>query len=338
MNIRSTSSTEPVNDSIGALVHSAGPRTLPDAERMVRARLAVQAEWQASVDNRSRERRRWLTAAMIAAVSIGVGVVLLLQPGPPVQVATTSRILGTMQVQRADGTELTATALRGVERLLAGDQVTTGADSRALIRWERGAALRVDQQSELKLESDHALRLQRGALYVETDERPGIAPEITILTALGTVRHVGTRFEVRVTDGAMRVRVRDGTAVFNGDSLAPTLIGAGQQLSIDGDRARLEQGPAASDSSWEWTRRIAPSFAIEGRSVFDALAWLGDEGGLEIRYTDDAVQALARTVILHGSIEGLALREALIAVLTGSGLSYDLSDDRVEIRRSASGS
>lgn len=336
MNQNFTNSTELAPGSVGALVHSAGPRALPDAERMAQTRLAVQTEWQGSVGSRRRERRRWLSAAMIAAVGIALGVVLLLQPGPPLQVATTSRIMGSFRVQHADGTIVAATQLRGIERLLAGDAITTGAESRALVRWERGAMLRIDQRSELKLESDRTLRLNQGALYVETDERPGIAPEITVLTALGTVRHVGTRFEVRVTDGAMRVRVRDGTAVFKGGSLAATLIGAGQQLSIDGDRARLEQGPPIADSSWEWTRRIAPSFAIEGRSVFDTLAWLGGESGLEIRYADGTVQSLARTVILHGSIEGLAMREALVAVLTGSGLSFELAADRVEIRRSPS--
>ncbi|HEY4645787.1 MAG TPA: FecR family protein [Steroidobacteraceae bacterium] len=334
MNHKPTNSTRSKSDPIGELVHSAGPRALPDAERMAQARLSVHTEWRSSLESRLRERRRWLSAAAVAAIAIGVGIVMLLQPAPAVQVATTSRIVGTVSVQRPAGTDVRTAALRGEERLLVGDWLKTDAESRALIRWERGALIRVDQHSRLKLESDRSLRLEQGALYVEVDERAEIAPDITVFTALGTVRHVGTRFEVRVTEGAMQVRVRDGTAVFKGESLAATLIGAGQQLSINGDQARLEQGPPAADSSWEWTRRIAPDFAIEGRSVFDALEWLGHESGLEIRYADDAVQAQARTAVLHGSIEGLAMREALIAVLTGSGLSFELAADRVEIHRS----
>jgi len=54
------------------------------------------------------------------------------------------------------------------------------------------------------------------------------------------------------------------------------------------------------------------------------------------RYADNAVQSQARSVILHGSIDGLAMREALIAVLTGSGLSFELGADRVDIRRTSS--
>jgi ferric-dicitrate binding protein FerR (iron transport regulator) len=320
-------------DAIGELVHSAGPRALPDTERMAQARLAVHTEWRASLEHGRRERRKWLSAAAVAALAIGAGIVMLLQPPPAVQVATASRVVGSVTVQRPAGVNSRSAALHGDERLLVGDRLKTDAESRTLIRWERGALLRVDQQSRLALESDRSLRLEQGALYVEVDERSANVPDITVLTALGTIRHVGTRFEVRVTEGAVRVRVRDGTAVFKGDSMAATLIGAGQQLSIDGEHARLEQGPAASDPSWDWTRRIAPSFAIEGRSVFDTLEWLSHESGLEIRYADDAVQARARAVTLHGSIEGLGMREALIAVLTGSGLSFELAADRVEIRR-----
>jgi len=336
MNENPTNSASPTTDAIGALVQSAGPRALPDAERMAQARLSVHAEWHASLESRRKERRRWLSAAAIVVITIASGVVILLQPGPAVQVATTSRIVGAVKLRRVSGTDVESVSLRGEQQLLAGDDLVTGAESRALIRWERGAAIRVDQHSWLKLESDRTLRLERGALYIETDERQGIAPEITVLTALGTVRHLGTRFEVRVTNGAMRVRVRDGTAVFAGTSLPATVVRAGQQLSIDGDRARLVRGPPASDAAWEWTRRIAPGFAIEGRSVFDALEWLGHESGLEIRYADDAVQSQARSVILHGSIDGLAMREALIAVLTGSGLSFELGADRVDIRRTSS--
>lgn len=337
MNQKITHSARSTPDPIGELVHSAGPRALPDGERMAQARLAVHAEWRASLEGPRRERRWWLSAAAVVAIAIGVGIVMSLQPAPAVQVATTSRVVGTVTVQRPARTNIRSAALRGEERLLAGDRLKSEAESRALIRWERGALIRVDQHSEVKLESDRTLRLEQGALYVEVDEQAGIAPEITVLTALGTVRHVGTRFEVRVTEGSMRVRVRDGTAVFKGGSLAATLIGTGQQLSVDGDRARLEQGPPASDPSWDWTRRIAPSFAIEGRSVFDALEWLGRESGLEIRYADDTVQAQAQTVILHGSIEGFPVREALIAVLTGSGLSFEVAADRVEIHRVADG-
>jgi ferric-dicitrate binding protein FerR (iron transport regulator) len=146
------------------------------------------------------------------------------------------------------------------------------------------------------------------------------------------VRHIGTRFEVRVDRDTVRVRVRDGIAIFAGNAIAPTVIEAGRQLSIEGGRVTLEQGPMASDLDWSWIQTIAPRFDIEGRSLFDTLEWLAHESGLKIIYASPAVRDRTREVVLHGSIEGLDLRQALTAVLSGSGVEYIVRADRIEVR------
>ncbi len=81
--------------------------------------------------------------------------------------------------------------------------------------------------------TDHHRRTQRRPQWVElqVDSR-GSPGSIEIRTALGTARDVGTRFEVRLGDGALRVRVRDG--VVEVDHAGETHeAGAGAELTLD---------------------------------------------------------------------------------------------------------
>jgi hypothetical protein len=71
---------------------------------------------------------------------------------------------------------------------------------------------------------------------------------------------------------------------------------------------------------------------MEGRSLFDTLEWLSQESGLRVVYRGEQARAQAHAVILRGSIEGLDTRQALLAVLAGSGLAFDLQSDHVAIR------
>jgi ferric-dicitrate binding protein FerR (iron transport regulator) len=240
-------------------------------------------------------------------------------------VAIVTRING--EVERSE-----AGRLSEVDTLYEGDEIRTAPDGRTLVRWNHSATLRLDGNSLARLESEDHIRLTRGALYLET---VGVSPTdrgLLVSTPLGQVRHIGTRFEVRVDRDTVRVRVRDGIAIFAGNAIAPTVIEAGRQLSIEGGRVTLEQGPMASDLDWSWTQTIAPRFDIEGRSLFDTLEWLAHESGLKIIYASPAVRDRTREVVLHGSIEGLDLRQALTAVLSGSGVEYIVRADRIEVR------
>jgi hypothetical protein len=126
--------------------------------------------------------------------------------------------------------------------------------------------------------------------------------------------------------------VREGKVSFSASGRAPVTIEVGQQLSAANGELAVAPGPGSADTAWNWLQNIAPSFAIEGRSLFDALEWLGHESGLHIVYASEDARAQARTVILRGSVEGLDTHKALIAVLAGSGLVFDVRADRVEIR------
>jgi hypothetical protein len=55
---------------------------------------------------------------------------------------------------------------------------------------------------------------------------------------------------------------------------------------------------------------------------------------MRIVYADDAARSQARASTLRGTIEGLDSRKALLAVLGGSGLDFEIQDEQVIIRAS----
>jgi hypothetical protein len=315
------------DEALARLLRAAGPRVMPHADRTARARSAVHGEWQAVLAARRARRWRWLTAAVVAIVAFGLGLFAALRPAPPIAVATVVRVSG--EVMRRVERRRPPEALVSGVTLRVGESIETSAGGRALVRWSDSTVLRFDSGSSARLDSADKLRLARGTVYVEThSEAQGLAFQ----TPLGEVRHLGTRFEVRVEPDNVRVRVRDGLAIFASNDFAPVIVEAGRQLVVAGGSASLQPGPDASDPEWRWTQSISPTFAIEGRSLFDAVEWLAHEAGLRVIYASPAVREHTRGVILHGSIEGLDLEQALAAVLSGSGATFELRRDRIEIR------
>jgi ferric-dicitrate binding protein FerR (iron transport regulator) len=321
-------------DCVGTLVRTAGPRAFPDAERFQRARARVGAEWREVLARERRARYQKLAAVfVITAIAATLGTVFWPKPAQPI--ATADRVVGDVLVRHAERGHVQAEPLKAEQALAAGTELDTGSSGRALLQWTGGAQLRVDRQSLLELRSESELRLTRGAVYIETnssDERNGL--RLAVTTPFGTARHIGTRFEVHVDEAAARVRVRDGAVSFSSDQQSPVTINAGQQLTIANGALTLQPGPGSADSAWEWLRNIAPHFAIEGRSAFDALEWLGHESGLRIDYADEQVRSQARAVTLRGTIEGLETRKALFAVLAGSGLDFEIRGDHIDIHES----
>jgi ferric-dicitrate binding protein FerR (iron transport regulator) len=320
------------SDPVGALVRSAGLRTSPDADRFERARQAMHSDWQGVVARRRNTQRLRLAAALVA-VALLAGLVKTFWPAPIVAMATVDRVVGDVFLRHVEEGHLKVDPLRAGQLMRVGTELDTGARGRVLLKWMNGAQLRLDQYSVVELKSAQELRLRRGAVYIETDTRndPEALP-LAVTTPFGTARHVGTRFEVRVTDDRAQVRVREGKVSFSASGRAPVTIEVGQQLSAANGELAVAPGPGSADTAWNWLQNIAPSFAIEGRSLFDALEWLGHESGLHIVYASEDARAQARTVILRGSVEGLDTHKALIAVLAGSGLVFDVRADRVEIR------
>jgi FecR-like protein len=315
-------------DPVARLVRLAGARPPVPEERAARVEGRVFEAWQASVA--ARRRFRWTSWGAGLAAAAGIAVVVGLAwrqaaqpPPPPVLVATVERVSGTVTVAGAAGEQVPL--LPGAQ-VFAGAPLVTGPDGLVALRLAaangQGApSLRIDVGSRLHFTGEGALRLDGGAVYVDSQ---GGRP-VRVETPWAQVTERGTQFEVRVSSGGVRVRVREGAVELAGgegagrDGSWEATAGAELLLASDG---RLSRGTVPPhDQAWEWVQQIAPSFRLEGSTLGEFLAWVGRETGWRVAWADPARAAAAAAAVLHGSVDGLPPEQALAAVLPTCGLA-----------------
>lgn len=330
-------------DPVERLVRLAGPQAPIPPERLARLKDAARVAWRAQADARRRRTRIVWVASAFGTAALAVLFILLPSaepqgptPTPLVEVATVQHVRGAVArgSTRDTGEDR---VLRSGNRLYPGDSVTTSNDGLLAVRLATGVAVRLDRGTRLHVVSTTALTLDAGAIYVISDamsaegrstrDMRGTAA-VEIHTALGVVRDVGTRFEIRVDQGALRVRVRDGMVSVNG---APP-VSAGMQMTLARDGRSERERVNTYGPDWAWTVALASPFTLEGRSLREFLDWVSAETGLEIRFARASDQQKTSTLMLHGSIEGLSPEQALDAVLPASGVDHAVAGGVLTIR------
>ena len=83
---------------------------------------------------------------------------------------------------------------------------------------------------------------------------------------------------------------------------------------------------------WAWILR-GTRFRLEGATLAQFLQWIEVEGGRTVELTDAAIASAADRTVLHGSIAGLSVEEALDAVLPTIGMTYRTDGARVILTR-----
>jgi ferric-dicitrate binding protein FerR (iron transport regulator) len=308
-------------DPVARLVRLAGARPPVPAERAARVEARVRESWQAGVA--SRRRVRWvswgvgLAAAAALVLALGAGWRLASRPpAPQLLVATVERVSGAVTVAGPAGE---AAPLVAKAQVFVGVPLATGPDGRAALRLPNGPSLRLDVGTRARFTGASTLRLDDGAVYVDSQ---GGRP-VLVETPWGQVTELGTQFEVRVGSGGVRVRVREGSVELAGNGTSEgraweAAAGAQLTLATDGRLSRATVSPHGE--AWAWVQEIAPSFELEGRTLGDFLAWVGRESGWRVALADPS-RAAAGSAVLHGSIEGLSPEQALAAVLPTCGLA-----------------
>ncbi|HVF61210.1 MAG TPA: FecR domain-containing protein [Thermoanaerobaculia bacterium] len=314
--------------AVRELLESAGRRPAVPAEDLAAIRAAARREWEAlAAAERRRRFRRTLPLALAATLllALGIGWWWSVRDAAPVgveRVATVQLVKGEVAV--APGAVLTA-----------GTTVETGGGGLIALRLAGGESVRLDGGTRVRLTSATRLELERGAVYVDSAGAAG-GGGLAIGTPWGSVREVGTQFEVRMDPAggvALRVRVREGSValVRQAGPEAPVAAGGELRLGRDGrlGRGRIEPQGAV----WEWVLAAAPSFEIEGATLRDYLHWVSRETAWRLQYEDESLAELASTIRLHGSIEGMPPDASVAVVLPGSGLDYRLEGGALRITR-----
>jgi hypothetical protein len=323
--------TGAVDADLGALLRAAGPRVRPTPEVEAQIREAVEAEWRMMTESRARRRRvsTWAMAAGVAVAAVGVWIARpLYMPGRGGPVASMARIEGTVEIRSGGSRDWAPLAVN--TQLRDGDELRTGSSGRAAVKLSSGVELRLDNTTRVALNDPHHARLRRGGVYVDSGVTGADASrELELDTPVGTVRHLGTQYEARLSDGALKVGVREGLVAI--DAHGQETVGrAGEVLTLkDGLTAR--DAIAANADAWDWARSIAPPFAIEGRSVDEFLTWAGRETGRQVVYASAEAAQRARTIVLKGSTQGLTPDDAVSAVLATTPLHPAIDDGHIRV-------
>ncbi len=312
------------DEQIGQLLKLAGPRPMPDPVLMAQARMAARAEWSRVLARRSPVRSWWaLTGMALVASTLLVAAWSWLRPplpSPPprVELATIQTLTGLLLIDGV-GDERQAVSQRGTT-LRAGDGIETPPGSRVGLSVAGGIDVRLHERSVAVLDTANRMTLTRGTVYVDA----GLVRHpsgFQIDTPLGTVRHVGTQFEVHLLDAVLRVRVREGSIALDAASARWTSQ-AGEALLLVPGRAPERSSIATSGPEWRWISDLARPFQLEGASVIAFLDWVSREQGWRWQFEQPAMRDRVEQIVLHGTIDGLTPEEALAAVLPTCGLTY----------------
>lgn len=313
------------SDSVATLIRRVGRRTAPPREDYERVLGVSRAAWQSAV--RQRVRRRWTLAlaASVAGLAMLSGLLYRLDAARDgVVVATLSIAEGDVFTGDTAGEKWRWLSEVGVS-IASGSRLRTDPEARAALRLDAGASLRVAGGTDLVLQAEGRIELLRGRLYVDSHAGAGGAE---IVTRFGTLRDIGTQFEVLATNDGVRVRTREGIVEWSRDGRDEVLrCHPSEELRID-LRGHVERGRIAPyDPAWAWAERLAEPPRESSLPLLRFLEWVARETGRRLAYDTPEVRARVGRVILHGNTPDLEPVRALEVALATTDIDFALLDD-----------
>ncbi len=314
---------------VAALVRQALPRE-PGADARERARAAVEAEWRAAVA--TRRKTAWLAAIrrpparrlavaaslLVAGVAATFGWLATQRPADRPEVASLER--GALAVDGA--------ALAPGGSVAAGDSIVATGSAGALLRLGPGLNLRLAAGTSAVVVDAARVELGGGRLFV--DSLPGADQPLVVATALGEVRHLGTQYEVVHGATVVEVAVREGRVQVSAREGA-LAAGAGELLRLRPGEP-VERGTVADASRrFGWIAALPTPVTIDGRPLAEFLAWYARETGRQVEFESAELSRRAPSIVLSGSVEGLAPEAALEVVAASTNLGVRRSPGRIEL-------
>jgi ferric-dicitrate binding protein FerR (iron transport regulator) len=295
------------DDAIAALVRLAGRRPPVPDDAARRVREAVHDEWMDAIGRR--RRTRWIGSAAVVAAAVATFVILQFT---------------TPQPQPAPRRVVVAGGQTNGAVIYVNDVYEIANGNTASLAWGN-ATLRLDGGTRVRIASPTELTLDRGAVYVDSN-RSGVV----IRTAIGSVRDIGTQFEVRLAADRMRVRVREGRVDLQHGG-ATHSAEAGVELDADARGGVTQHSIAKSGAEWDWVVRAAPPIHLDGRTLAEVVASVTRDEGVKAVWFDETARSAA-PMRLHGDVP-LTPEEALDTALVASGLTSRTDGDRLIIKR-----
>mgnify|MGYP001813999723 CR=1 FL=1 len=310
------------------LLRAAGRRQTPPEAAREEVFAAAHAHWQTQLRSRRRRKQRTSWTAAAAAAVAGIAALLLLPPPVP----PGSELLYTLVADRLVGTAALRTETDdswhglGLGEVLvhSGTALRTSRASGLGLVYPDGRSLRVNENSEIRFGTDGRITLRSGSLYMDSGPDGIGTGDVVIETHLGLVREIGTRFETRVSDDAVRVRVREGRVetVRGGETWTAE---ASEELEVRKDGPPRRGAVEAWSPAWQWVEALAPAPYADDITVADLLEWVGRETGRRIHFVEPGLERQAYLTVLHGNPHRFTPMEALSVMLQTTDLQYTVA-------------
>jgi ferric-dicitrate binding protein FerR (iron transport regulator) len=311
------------SDSLARLIGAVGRRAAPPAEDYQRVLRASREAWERAV--RQRRRRQWVyaLAASLAIVAIGIGLLHRLDGGAGVVIGRVALTDGGVFVGDARGDW--HGVLSPGTTLLSGTRLRTDADGRVAVSLTNETSLRLGPSTDLLLAPRRRVELIAGRVYVDTRAAGG---NIEIETRFGTLRDLGTQFEVLASPAGLRIRTREGAVQLLRPGTDSALVCKfDEELRID-DEGHIERGYIAPhDAEWEWAESLAEPPRGSHLPLRQFLDWVARESGRRVRYDSPDTEARVSRVVLHGTTPNLAPVQALEVTLATTDIEFVLLAD-----------
>lgn len=332
---------EDQGDDVATLVRLAGQRPPIPEERLVRAKAAAREAWLRETRRRSRNRILWGGLALAAAASVTVAVIGLTRPPGAGGSPEIAGVGGSLPVELeaglawvrepAAGALSAARKMAGSQEIPPGSLLSTGTGRRAALRLPSGHSLRLDEETHVRLEDAGTLLLDRGALYLASAGDAPAGEAVQVVTPLGSLREIGTQFEVRLAGGSVRVRVREGAVIMDG-AAGEREVPVGTEMKLLPDGSAATSRIPVHGALWEWTASVTPMIDLEGRTARSFLDWVARERGWTLVFADEELARSAESIIVAGDIRGMTMEEALSAVLPSCRMTHRVEGGTLEIR------
>jgi len=328
------------NESLARLIKLAGER--PEIPLSVESRVyhRVHREWQTATAEPNGEKvykevhKTWRRGSLRAAVlrwTLPLGVaasaviaVLMLTPPDtaPLQLAATvSRVVnaGPLNSRYSEGTAVHS-----------GETISTGPDEGLSLLLARGESLRIDANTEIRIDSANHFALLSGRIYADSGQFVYREGGLNIETGFGRVTDVGTQFSVSASDESLEVAVREGRVDVQSEQAAYAAR-IGERLTLKAGQAAVITELDTHDAYWGWVADLAPTLDLSNKSLLDFLKWAARETGRELQFSSDELRMFAMRTDVHGSIEGMTPDEALVAILAATTVHYRIENHRIFI-------
>ncbi len=228
-----------MTDELENLMQRAGRREAPPDDVRDQVYAATHAAWRRHVRKRMQRRQLAIAASLFGVAVLGSLIWLGRQPAANTeQLAAVESIAGNV-VLRGDSGAAEAAPLQRSRSIHKGELIQTAPGSKLTLRRPSGILIHVGGDTELAWQTDDALRVTRGIVYVDTNEGARGADALEIVTHTGRIRHVGTRFSVHVEALDVRVLVREGAVAIGSNR--------GEQRVASGHAARIAAGGELSE-------------------------------------------------------------------------------------------